>query len=328
MELKREESGKLFPVTDDASTVLRALLEAAVGAGALIRHPRRVRSVSREREDLRVSGDWGSIEAARVILATGGKSLPKSGSDGSGYAIAETLGHTSTPDIFPALVPLLLPHGHALRALSGLSAPVKLTVRSASHRPITACNGSLLCTHLGVSGPAVLDVSRHFLAARIQDPGAELVCDWLPGVTMEALDSVLRAPGSGTVAGRLRRHLSERLASTVCEESGVAPDTQASRLARDDRKQLVLGAKEMVLPITGDRGWAHAEVTAGGIPLAQLNLSTMESRVCPGLHLCGEICDVDGRIGGFNFQWAWASGYVAGQGAARSAGSRQTRSVA
>jgi len=316
--LKREETGKLFPVTDDARTVLRALTEAVSGAGAIVRHPRRVRAVRRENGRLHIGGEWGAIEASRVILASGGKSLPKTGSDGSGYGIARGLGHEPTKHLFPALVPLMLPRGHVLCSLAGVSAPVTLTVRTTSRKPIAACAGSLLCTHFGLSGPAVLDVSRHWHAARLTDgTGIELVCDWLPAATAEALDSALRVPGRGTVLGRLRGSVPERLARMLCAESAVDHDTQASRLARDDRKRLVLALKEMDLPVTGDRGWTHAEVTAGGIPLAQLDLATMESRVCPGLHLCGEICDVDGRIGGFNFQWAWASGYVAGTGAAR-----------
>ena len=114
---------------------------------------------------------------------------------------------------------------------------------------------------------------------------------------------------------RLRGRMPERLLRALCEDSGADTSLPCSRLHRDVRQKLVRAFTSMVLPVTGSRGFAVAEVTAGGVPLSELNLATMESRICSGLHLCGEICDVDGRIGGYNFQWAWASGYVAGAGA-------------
>jgi predicted Rossmann fold flavoprotein len=322
--LKREETGKLFPVTDDAHTVLRALLDEAARRGVRLRHPCRVERAERDSSGaFHVSGTWngtrGEARAPRLVLAAGGRSLPRSGSDGGGYALARALGHTITPRVFPALVPLLLPGGHPLRSLAGLSAPARLTVRSASHKRLAACEGSTLCTHFGVSGPAVLDVSRHWIAAGFDDPGAALVCDWLPDTSSDALDAGLRAGGAGTVLGRLRRRLPERLAAALCTEAGVDPATPAARLSREQRRTLVRAVKEQPLPVTGDRGWNVAEVTAGGVPLTEVNVATMESRATPGLYLCGEILDVDGRIGGFNFQWAWASGYVAGLAAGRAA---------
>jgi len=276
-----------------------------------------VRAVVATDAGLRATGEWGAVEARRIILASGGKSLPKTGSDGAGYEITAALGHVPTPHIFPALVPLLLPERHVLRTLAGVSAPVTLTVRSTSGKRLASCSGSLLCTHFGVSGPAVLDVSRHWRAAWLDDRASELVCDWLPEIGVDTLDASLRPDGAGTVLGRLRRLLPERLARALAEHAGVDPGRPLARVIREERKRLVLAAKKMTLPVTGDRGWSCAEVTAGGIPLAETHLATLESRACPGLHLCGEICDVDGRIGGFNFQWAWASGYVAGVGAAR-----------
>jgi hypothetical protein len=314
VELKREEYGKLFPVTDRADTVLRALVATLGDAGATLLHPRRVTSVERAPGGFAITGDWGSVESARVILATGGRSLPSSGSDGGGYEIARSLGHTLTPT-FPALVPLLLADGHPLRALAGVSAPVTLTVRSASGKGLVTCAGSLLCTHFGVSGPAVLDVSRHLAAAALND-AATLVCDWLPMSKAEDLDAELRGDGAGTIMGRLRGRLPERLARALCERARVDPSLPASRLSRDARRQLVRTLKEDVLDVRASRGWNFAEVTAGGVPLSEIDPTTMQSRHCAGLYLCGEICDVDGHIGGFNFQWAWASGYVAGSAAA------------
>lgn len=315
VDLKREETGKLFPTTDSSRTVLNALLNGAEQAGVAIRHPRRVETVERVGDTFRVSGVWGTLDAAKVILATGGKSLPRSGSDGHGYRLAQALGHRVTEHVFPALVPLLLPQDYFLCELSGIAAPATLELWTGSGKRLRASTNSTLCTHFGLSGPSILDISRYYLHARSDDSNATLTINWLPDHTGEQLDRELQALGHATPLKHLRAHLPERLARALCENAGVDPNTSGHHLSREQRKALVRSVTRLPLPISGDRGYTYAEVTAGGVPLAEIQLSTMESRRCPSLHLCGEICDVDGRIGGFNFQWAWASGYVAGLGA-------------
>ena len=319
--LVREDTGKLFPVSDRARTVLEALVGAAREAGVTLRHPWRVERIDRREGGFVLHSASGErLEADRVVLASGGRSLPKTGSDGHGYTLARSLGHSITPRVFPGLVPLTLPRGHPLSALSGLSVPVRLAVRGGSARSRASFEGALLCTHFGLSGPAVLDVSRYWIDARLDDPSAALMARWLPGTTAEALDAALRGLGGGTLGGLLERWLPDRLAGVLCSLAGVEAGRRGHRLSREERTALVRAVLEWPLPVTGDRGYAYAEVTAGGVPLAEVRLETLESRACPGLYLCGEICDVDGRIGGFNFQWAWASGYVAGRGAAGDAG--------
>ena len=321
VELKREETGKLFPVTDSARTVLNALLGAARDAGVQIAFPRRIERIDRDAEGAAggfiVGGPWGDIAARRVILATGGRSLPKSGSDGGGYELARRLGHTITPRVLPGLVPLVLPEGHFLRALSGLSVEVEIDVRARTGKRLHRLRGSLLCTHFGLSGPAVMDISRHLLDARMDDPGAAMVINWRPDLTADGLDQCLREAGRFSPGRVLGESLPERLTNALCAAAGVDAATPAHAMKREQRRSLVEAATAMRIPVTGERGWNYAEVTAGGIPLREAHLKTLESRCCPGLHLCGEICDVDGCIGGYNFQWAWASGYVAGTGAAR-----------
>jgi predicted Rossmann fold flavoprotein len=286
--LKREETGKLFPTTDRARTVVDALLRAA--GGVEIRTAARVESIA---QGFVINGN---LTAKRVILATGGRSVPKTGSDGGGYALAKALGHTVT-DTFPALVPLVLEEGHWMTSLSGTSVDVELSVRSETGRVLTRHRGSMLFTHFGVSGPVVLDVSRHWLAL-----GGPLFVNFLPGETFESLDAQLvRDPKA--LRGRLPARLVEMLAG------GDA--------TREARKKMARAVVETRIPVVRDRGFDYAEVTAGGVPLSEVELSTMASRRCDGLYLCGEILDVDGRIGGFNFQWAWASGRLAGIHAAR-----------
>ena len=319
--LKREDTGKLFPTTDDARTVLDALLRTAKGAGVVIRHPWRVQAIERVSGAFSIlsESEAGSIAARRIILATGGRSLPKTGSDGAGYELARALGHSITPRILPSLVPLTLPKDHPLCALSGVSAMATLQVRSASGRILKSFTDSTLCTHFGLSGPSVLDISRYLIDGRLDDPDAHLVINWLPAESTEALDRALIDPGKISPGRCLReRGLPARLAETLCALAGVEPSSPANQLTREQRRALAGVVTNLTVPVTGDRGFAHAEVTAGGVPLSEIKLETMESRLCPGLHIIGEICDVDGRIGGYNFQWAWASGFIAGHACASS----------
>jgi predicted Rossmann fold flavoprotein len=347
VELKREDTGKLFPTTDDAHTVLSALLAAAHAARVELIHPWRVGPISRTETGFLIEPEptpptssprnsapsapsaFSSLLAKRVILATGGKSLPKTGSDGAGYELAKSLGHTITPHTFPGLVPLTLPKGHFITELSGLTVPAAIDLRSATGKRLKSFTNSTLCTHFGLSGPSVLDISRYYTAAKLEDPEAHLVMNWLPPLTPDHLEALLQTARSAkhSIARLLTSDiphptshiapLPDRLARALCHQANIDPTAPLHTLTREARRALVRWLTQTPLPITGDRGYTHAEVTAGGVPLSELHLETMESRLCPGLHLCGEILDVDGRIGGFNFQWAWASGYVAGRAAAR-----------
>jgi predicted Rossmann fold flavoprotein len=312
--LKREETGKLFPVTDRARTVVDALLREApeILAGQRV-------------ESVEVDGGWqmadgktdrhlpsairhpgfilhtsqGRIEAKCVILATGGRSVPKTGSDGHGYTIARSLGHSVTP-VFPALVPLIVAEGHWITTLSGTSAEVELSV--VKGKVIKRQRGAMLCTHFGISGPVALDISRHWIVS----PGATLVANFLPGETFESLERAIVAEGRRFLRGRLPERILNVLWSS-----------DRRHVTKDERRRIIRDLVEHPIPVVRDRGFDYAEVTAGGVPLSEVDLTTMESRKCEGLYLCGEILDVDGRIGGYNFQWAWASGRLAGIGAAR-----------
>ena len=312
VELEREETGKLFPSTNKARTVLEALLRGAAGAGVEIRHPWRVETLVRDDTGFVLTGPAGSLHARVVVLATGGQSLPKSGSDGHGYVLARALGHSITPRLLQALVPLLLPKGHPLCALTGLAVPARLEVRGPTGKRLEAFVGPVLLTHFGLSGPCVLDVSRYLLDAREDDSRARLVADWLPDQERASVDRRLLELRGENPARWLATCFPTRLAHLLCETAGIDPTAHRIDLTKPARQALLTAIKAMVLPVTGPRGWNVAEVTAGGIPLQEVRLEGMESRRCPGLFLCGEILDVDGRIGGFNFQWAWSSGFVVG----------------
>jgi predicted Rossmann fold flavoprotein len=249
-----------------------------------------------------------------VILATGGRSLPKSGSDGAGYGLARSLGHSVTATV-PALVPLVLQETMFHAGLSGLSQNVTLTMLAAG-KPIDVRTGSLLWTHFGVSGPVVMDASRWWTLAREQGHQADLVANLLPDRTAEAARQWFTAEATAnprrSLAKTLAVVLPERLAEAVCVSAGADGRTAAGQVPRADRGRVLTALTRLPLPVTTDRGWNFAEVTAGGIPLEEIDYRTMESKRVSGLYLIGEILDCDGRIGGFNFQWAWATGYIAG----------------
>lgn len=324
VELKREETGKLFPVSDDAHSVLDALLRASREAGVELRNPHRVESIERNGDGFVLQSAGGALHADRVILATGGKSLPKTGSDGHGLEMARSLGHTVTRT-FPALVPLTVDKSRSfIPALSGIAHVAEISVVSATGRKLASFTDPLLCTHFGLSGPAALNVSRHLSDARQEDPDAGVAVNWLPGRGFDQVDSaLLKHAGPRSVArvlqeaGEFAPPIPDRLSRAIIESVGLDPAAPMQALSRESRRALARALTAMPVPVTGDRGYLFAEVTAGGVPLSEVRLDTMESRVCPGLYLCGEILDVDGRIGGFNFQWAWATGYLAGRGAAR-----------
>ncbi|MEM8858454.1 MAG: aminoacetone oxidase family FAD-binding enzyme, partial [Chloroflexota bacterium] len=314
VKLKREETGKLFPTTDKASTVLNALVQETERF-AEIRPGHRVESVQHDGVLFKLDGTFGQMQAKKLILATGGKSIPQTGSDGQGYLFAQGLGHTITPRIFPALVPLTVPRNHWIRDLKGITLPVTLELWTPTGKRVESFTNSMLCTHFGLSGPAVLDMSRYYLDAVNVDPGITLTINWLGDLDYESFSNQLKSERKQSVLQILRQSLPDRLARTLVEQAGILSEQTnlpANQLPKKVRQSIAKIATRFPVPVAGDRGFNYAEVTAGGVPLKELRLSTMSSRIVPNLHFCGEILNVDGRIGGFNFQWAWASGYIAG----------------
>ena len=321
VELKREETGKLFPVTDRARTVLDALLRSCAAHGIDVRTRHRVHDVRRAGDGFVVEHAAGALRAARVIMATGGRSLARTGSDGTGWEIVRRLGHTVTPT-YPALVPLVLARTMFHATLSGLSVLVELST-FADGKQIDRRTGSLLWTHFGISGPVVMDASRHWVSARAGGQRVEMRCSFLPGHRFEDVERRLLAAAATRPRLSVRRllaaELPERLGAALASFMGIDPAAALGQLARERRRALVHALTAFVLPIERERGWDFAEVTAGGVPLREIDYRTMESRRVPGLYLVGEMLDCDGRIGGFNFQWAWSTGHLAGISAATTA---------
>ena len=318
VSLHEEEDGKLFPDSNRARSILEALIGEATARGVRLHSGTRVDTVTREAHGFVIAtGSAGCWRAGHVALATGGRSLPRSGSDGHGYAIATTLGHQLVATT-PALVPLVLDDPmHEL--LSGVSHPGEITVW-VDRRVERRLGGALLWTHFGASGPLVLNTSRHWLRATLEQQRVELTLNCLPGETYGSCDEWLRAVQQARPRASVTTVLAERLPASLAAVLAQSADLQHTTLAhlgRDERRRLVRLLTEQTLAVRDSRGYNYAEVTAGGVALDEIDPGSMESRRCPGLYLTGEILDVDGRLGGFNFQWAWSTGAVAGAALAR-----------
>jgi hypothetical protein len=305
------ETGKLFPETNRARDVRDGLVRSVRQAGAQLMFDTSVTDVRMCAHGWAVRGDGGSeIEAAAVILATGGLSVPNTGSDGLGLRVAQQLEHT-VHSTFPALTPLTTGprvHGH----LAGIS--LSVIIRS-STRPQLTTEGGFLFTHRGYSGPAVLD-SSHVVTRSIEaeSPRPKLMVQWTT-LHREAWEAELGS-GRRTVGNLLARSMPWRLAQQLLNEATISAETPARLLDRQSKRRLLALLTEYELPWTGNEGYKKAEVTGGGVALGEVHPGTMESRRHPGLFMCGEMLDAFGPIGGHNFQWAWATGRAAGLGAA------------
>ena len=301
-------TGKLFPVSQRARDVRDRLLALARARGVRVLTNCHVTAFSPQDGGWRVErGQEAPLHAAALIVATGGLSVPATGSDGAGLRMVEQLGHTVHPP-YAALTPLTAgpaPFGR----LAGVSLRVTLDARAPGSSATST--GGFLFTHEGYSGPAVLDVSHVAVRSRQQGSPALLTVRWNPGTDWTA---ALRPRGTRTVLAALSEPLPARLAETLMASANVSRERTLATLTRAERGRLIEVLVRCALPWTGDAGYRKAEVTGGGVSLAEVDHRTMESRRHPGLYLCGEMLDAFGPIGGYNFYWAWATGRAAGLG--------------
>ncbi|MGE0864857.1 MAG: NAD(P)/FAD-dependent oxidoreductase [Vicinamibacterales bacterium] len=309
-----QESGKLFPRSNRARDVRDGLVAFARGRGARMQFSTSVTAiqpVTGGGNSLGLPGGFalqtssGSIHACRVIVATGGLSVPTTGSDGTGLRIAAGLGHRLI-DTYPALTPLL---GAGHESLAGVSLNVRL--RSKSGTRTIETHGGFLFTHRGYSGPSVLDISHVVTRADVASAFRRTIKAQWSALDAAAWEREFAAP-SALVSTVVAKHVPARLAEQLQIEAGVPMDRRTSALRRTERLALIERLTSYELPITGDEGYKKAEVTGGGVGLDEVDPRTLESRRCPGLHFCGEILDAFGPIGGHNFAWAWATGRAAG----------------
>jgi hypothetical protein len=305
-----EETGKLFPSSHRARDVRDGLAGRAREAGTRIWFEARVTDVRPDEAGWRVEIEGAPPVVARaVVIATGGLSVPATGSDGTGLRIADKLGHR-IHDTYPALTPLIADaHPHA--ELAGVSRTV--TISAPGSKPAFRTTGGFLVTHEGWSGPSVLDASHLTVRPRPDGGRQELVVSWTARGAAEWTDALRPRPGS--LRSVLSEDLPRRLADALAHECHVDPLTPLAQLRRDRRIAVIEALTAYELPWTGNAGYKKAEVTGGGVALSEVDPRTMESKRSPGLFLCGEVLDAFGPIGGHNFLWAWATGKAAGVGA-------------
>ncbi len=316
--LHEEEDGKIFPDSGRSRDVLAALLQGVETAGAELLPNSRVLAIERTQSGFRLATSRGTMESRFVVLATGGRSLPKSGSDGAGLEFARSLGHTIVPTT-SALVPLVLDETSSTainRELAGVTHEAELAVWI-DGRVATRLSGSLLWTHVGISGPVALNASRHWLRAEVEGRPVRLTLSFCPGGTFETQHAfwtaMVAARSKVSLVTALAGIVPMSVAAVLLDRLQIDPTRPLAHITRAERRRVVRAITEWPLPVTGCRGYTFAEATAGGVALDEVDSATMESRVSRGLYLVGEILDVDGRIGGFNFQWAWSTAFLAGR---------------
>lgn len=312
---KVEDTGKIFPVSDRALDVLNALLRRLERSGATLATSEPVREiVARPEGGFHLTTAVREVTTPHVVVTTGGRSYPGCGTTGDGYTFATQFGHTIVPTR-PALVPLTL-QAEWVAELRGITLP-DVTLRVVEeNKPLAVRRGSVLFAHFGLTGPAPLDVSRavsgHAAPGRLS-----LEIDFLPGVPEPQYDEFLRTETAASGKKQLAVVLSEKLPRRVCDQLltlvELPVDRKAAALSKPDRQKLVAATKRLRVPLRGTLGFEKAEVTAGGVNLDEVDSRTMQSKRTPGLYFAGEVLDLDGWIGGYNFQSAWSTGWLAGR---------------
>jgi len=312
VDLVLEPTGKYFPSSNSGKTILDALLKKiGVGKNITLLCEHKVKAVNFVNDGFVVKGDDFNFKAKRVVLTTGGLSYPTTGSDGTGFRLAQSFGHPVV-ETFPALTPLTT-QDNDMKSLSGITLDVRLTLTIDGKRRFS-CKDSFLFTHFGFSGPSALDISRHFLSAKGKK---QVLVNFIPDHDENSwgtyLDKVRQNAPRKTLRNVLIEMMPQRLADIIFKKAGIDQSMIMNQLDKAARQRLIDRCVNYPLDVTGVLGYSKAEVTAGGIDWVQINPKTLESKLVTGLFFAGEILDVDGRIGGFNFQWAWASGYTVAQ---------------
>jgi hypothetical protein len=316
---KVEAGGKVFPASDRALDVQAALLRRLARVGCTVALGEPAQAVRRGPAGLQVVTPRRTLQAGQLVLATGGKSYPGCGTTGDGYQFAAELGHAVVRPR-PALVPVRTAAAW-IPPLAGVTlADVLLRVEQpgpgAPPSELARCRGALLFAHFGLTGPAVLNVSRA-IAGHPKPSALVLDCDLAPAMVEAELSAHLEqrrwATGKRQTVGILDQFLPRRLISSLLQQIGIPPDQRMAELSRRGRGLLVGAIKHLRIPVAGTLGFEKAEVTAGGIDLAEIDSRSMRSKRVPGLLAAGELLDLDGPIGGYNFQAAFSTGWLAGE---------------
>lgn len=324
LEVKEERGNRIFPITDKSIDVLKCFTKKLKESKVEIHYQTRVKEIIPEEQHFTVQTNQGNFQAEKVILATGGKSYPLTGSTGDGYQIVRKLGHTVT-EIKPSLVPLQIYDQKLAKELQGLSLRnVKIKLEDQEKgKTIYEDFGEMLFTHFGVSGPIILSSSAHLvrykkIEERLRNKKIILKIDFKPALSEEKLnDRILRDFAeikNKRFKNSLDKLLPQKLIPIVIERTEIDPDKKVNEIKKEERKKLIHVLKDFEIQIKEFRPIEEAIITSGGISIKEINPKTMESKIIKGLYFAGEIIDVDAYTGGFNLQIAYSTGYMAGQG--------------
>jgi predicted Rossmann fold flavoprotein len=311
---KVEDTGKIFPVSDKALDVLEGLLRRLHRSGATLATEEAVARIERTGEGFTLTTNRRTLATPRLILTSGGQSYPGCGTRGDGYAFAAAFGHTIVPPK-PALVPITVQAAWVSELKGVTLGDVGIRVLEQG-KALTAKRGGFLFAHFGLSGPAPLDASKAI--SRHERPTTlELELDFLPTRSEADVDDFLRtqalAAGKKLLAVVLSDLFPRRLADALLAQAKQPIDRKATGLSKPERQELVRVLKRLRVPVQGTLGFEKAEVTSGGVALSEVDSRTMQSKLVPGFFLAGEVLDLDGPIGGYNFQAAWSTGWLAGR---------------
>ncbi len=327
-KLKTERGNRVFPVSDKSSDVIKALTNRLKSLGAEIHYRTEVKELLLEEGRCRGiifnkgGGRTETVRADSVIVATGGLSYPTTGSTGDGYRFAKEAGHTVTP-LSPALVPFVVEEQELVKELQGLSLKNVEASVMRGKKVIYREFGEMLFTHYGVSGPVLLSASS-YAVKELKKGALTLSIDLKPALTREQLDARLLREFEEVLNKQFKNSLTHlfpaKLVPVMVARSGISPDKKVNEITSKERQQVIDATKSFTLTLTGLRGYNEAIITQGGVSVKEINPSTMESKLMPGLYFAGEVLDLDGVTGGFNLQIAWSTAWEAGNSAAEAAG--------
>lgn len=318
LKLKTEEEGKIFPASNSSREVLGLLLTKLEFYGVKIINNSRITGVEQTDDEFILFDGKRRFLVKKLIIATGGKSYPQTGSEGDGYKLAENFGHSIITTL-PALTPILIEEIE-LKKLSGISVNAEMNLISEGKVIEKSC-GSLLFTRFGLSGPCALNISGEY--ARLLTAGEPaLKINFFPGIAKEKLEEnfvgqtkISPVKSASSIFYSL---LPDRLTEALFSRAGISGDKKRALITKSERKKIIETISSFKINACGVYGYSKSEATSGGVNLGEINYRTMESKIKEGLYFSGEICDVYGKIGGYNLQWAWSSGYTAGKSAALS----------
>jgi predicted Rossmann fold flavoprotein len=317
VKLVVDKRGRVYPKSDSAEQVADSLIKWVIDCGVKVKGDSPVAKIAIK--DKRIIGVQFAtsetiVPADRVIIATGGKSYPVTGSSGDGYHLAESVGHTVTP-IYPASVPLIA-KGTIAPKLKGISLESIVVKVKIGGKFIARTEGDLLFTHYGVSGPVILNISKYCVEQLKSGNFPILSIDIITEYTAEQIEQKLlnqiKPSGKKQISSILSEYIPNRMAPVLLDHLQIDPTKPLNQLTSEKRRKIVNSLKGLEIVVSGHRGFAEAQVSSGGVNLKEIDPKTMESRIVKGLYFAGEVLDIDGDTGGFNLQAAFSTGWVAG----------------